>query len=33
MSKGGSDKKKRDAQITYRHKIELLTKWYNKLIK
>lgn len=32
LGRHSSDKKKRDPMITYRHKIEAITKWYNRLI-
>ena len=33
MSSYGSDRKRRDPQITYRHKVAKITTWYNRLIK
>jgi len=34
MGKGShSSDKKRDPQITYRHKVDRITEWYNRLLK
>lgn len=33
MGRYGSERKKRDPQITYRRKIDKITKWYNRLMK